>query len=86
MCIANSTWGLFRYCYSLTFGYSEKSKIVIWICLGLSIYSHLDGLILTVESLWPIRSSSSQIAISIEMLIAPIKALIVLDSKVPVKC
>lgn len=44
-------------------------------------------LILTAESLWPKRSSPSQIAvISAEMLIAAVKGVIVLHSKVAVKC
>lgn len=85
MCIANSRWSLFRDCYSLTFGYPGKVKNCCMDLLGLFIYTYLDGLILTVESLWPISSSASQIAISVEMLIAPIKGLIALDSKVPVK-
>lgn len=43
-------------------------------------------LILTAQSLWP-KSSPSQIAvISAEMLIAAVKGVIVLHSKVAVKC
>lgn len=60
--------------------------IVLWICSGLFIYTHLDSLILIVDSLWPIRNFASQFAVSVEMLIAPVKGSNVLNSKVPVKC
>lgn len=88
---ASSRWGLFRYCYPLTFECSGKVKnSSLWICMH-SVHLHSlwpvsDRLILIEASLWPIRISASQIALSVEMLIAPIKGSIVWDSKVPVKC
>lgn len=86
-CIAGNKRGVFSYCNFLTFGYPGKIKKCY---MGLFGPVHLHSphrLILTVESLWPVRSSSSQIAvISAEMLIAAIKGVTVLNSEVPVKC
>lgn len=86
-CIAKNMRGVFSYCNSLISGHSGKMKNVIWICLGPVHLHSPHRLILTVESLWPKISSPSQIAVtSAEMLIAAIKGVIVLDSKVPVQC
>lgn len=86
MCTANSRRGWFRYRCSCTSGHSGKVKTCCMGLFGPVLSTHLDRLILRAESLWPMRSSAAQIAVMVEMLIAPIKGLIVLASKVRVKC